>query len=48
MREVQRLPWYANALVLIIAAVIWYGFIQQIIFGIPFGAKPASDTGMWG
>jgi Family of unknown function (DUF6141) len=47
MREVQRPPWYANALVLIIAAVIWYGFIQQIIFGIPFGAKPASDTGMW-
>jgi hypothetical protein len=48
MREVQRPPWYANALVLIVAAIIWYGFIQQIIFGIPFGAKPASDTGMWG
>ncbi|GAJ41677.1 DUF6141 family protein [Saccharococcus caldoxylosilyticus] len=48
MREVQHPPWYVNTLVLIAAAVMWYGFIQQIIFGIPFGAKPASDTEMWG
>jgi hypothetical protein len=47
MSEVQRMPWYAATLVLIVAAVLWYGFFQQIVFDVPFGSKPASDAEMW-
>jgi hypothetical protein len=47
MHEVQRPPWYANTIALVIAAVTWCGFIQQIMLGIPFGTKPASDIEMW-
>lgn len=43
-REVQRprLIWWW-IIVLFLAAIMWYGFIQQIILGIPFGDKPAPD-----
>lgn len=27
--------------------IVWYGFIQQIVFGIPFGDNPAPDFAMW-
>jgi hypothetical protein len=37
MSEVQRMPWYAATLVLIVAAVLWYGFFQQIVFDVPLG-----------
>ncbi|GGE44593.1 hypothetical protein GCM10011391_24240 [Pullulanibacillus camelliae] len=30
-------------LTLCIAAIVWYGFIQQMIIGIPFGSQPAPD-----
>jgi len=46
-REVQRprqFWWWA--VVLLVAFLMWYGFIQQIIFGIPFGDKPAPDMMM--
>ena len=43
-REVQYprhpLLW---VFIIALAALFWYGFIQQIIFGVPFGNKPASD-----
>lgn len=27
-----------------LAILVWYGFIKQVILGVPFGDKPASDT----
>lgn len=39
----MRQVW-AWLLVLLIAAFMWYGFIQQIFFGIPFGDNPAPDA----
>lgn len=43
-REVQwpRQIWIW-VLILFIAAINWFGFIQQILLGIPFGNKPAPD-----
>lgn len=40
-RPRQRFVW---VLVIFIAAIFWYIFIKQIIFGIPAGNRPASDT----
>lgn len=44
-REIQRprqlLLW---VLVLFVTVIMWYGFIQQIVIGIPFGTKPAPDA----
>lgn len=42
--EVQRFrqPWLW-AVVAGIAALQWWGFVQQILLGIPFGSKPAPD-----
>ena len=43
-REVQRpRQIWIWVIILFIAAINWYGFIQQILFGIPFGNKPAPD-----
>ena len=43
-REVQR-PRQIWVWILILgsAALLWYGFIQQVIFDTPFGDKPAPD-----
>jgi hypothetical protein len=30
-----------------VTALIWWGFIQQIILGLPWGNKPAPDWMMW-
>lgn len=43
-REVQRFrQWWIWLLVLGLAALNWYGFIQQIILGQSFGTKPGPD-----
>ncbi|UYX50035.1 DUF6141 family protein [Bacillus thuringiensis] len=43
-REVQRPQQiWAWILILGIAALMWYGFIQQIILDTPFGDKPAPN-----
>lgn len=44
-KEVQKprqpLLWL---IVISIAALMWYGFIQQVVLGVPFGNKPASNA----
>lgn len=43
-REVQRFTqWWVWLIVLGIAALMWYGFVEQIVFGRPFGDNPAPD-----
>ncbi len=47
-REVQRFrQWWVWLLVYGIAAFSWYGFVQQIVLGRPFGSNPAPDWMMW-
>jgi len=47
-REIQRFrQWWVWLLVYGIASLGWYGLIQQIIFGKPFGTNPAPDWAMW-
>jgi hypothetical protein len=47
-REEQRFrqPW-VWVLVLGVAALQWWGWIQQILLGQPFGDNPAPDWMMW-
>jgi hypothetical protein len=47
-REVQqfRQNWIWLLLALV-SGLSWYGFVQQIVFGSPFGSKPAPDIVMW-
>ncbi len=35
------------AVVGVIAALMWISFVQQIIYGVPFGTNPAPDWVMW-
>jgi hypothetical protein len=45
--EVQRFrQWWVWLLVLLVASVSWYGFIQQIVLKKPFGNNPAPDPVM--
>ncbi len=47
-RETQRFTqWWIWVLVLGIAGLMWYGAVQQLLFGIPFGGNPAPDPLMW-
>ena len=48
-REVQymRRVWWILLLVLGTTALMWWGFIQQIILGQPWGNNPSSDWMMW-
>ena len=47
-REVQRFrQWWIWLIVYGIAALMWWGFVQQIILGRPWGTNPASDWMMW-
>lgn len=41
-----RQPW-VWVLVLGIAAVQWWGWVQQIVLGQPFGSNPGPDWMMW-
>lgn len=44
-REVQRFrQWWVWLLVLLVAGISWYGFIQQIVLKKPFGNNPAPDS----
>lgn len=47
-REVQRFrkPW-VWLLILGVAAVQWYGWVQQILLGQPFGNNPGPDWLVW-
>jgi hypothetical protein len=45
--EIQRFrQWWVLLLVLLVAGVSWYGFIQQIVLNKPFGNNPAPDPVM--
>lgn len=48
-REVQymRHIWWVMLLVLGIALLMWWGFIQQIVLGEPWGSNPGPDWIMW-
>ena len=48
-QEVQYIyrVWWVTLLIFGITALMWYGFIVQIFFGVPFGANPASDWEVW-
>ena len=46
-REVQRPRQLLYIIVIIaVSGIFWWGFIQQVIFGIQFGDKPMSDIGL--
>jgi len=46
--ETQRFSqWWIWVLVLGIAGLMWFGAVQQLLFGIPFGGNPAPDPLMW-
>lgn len=47
-REEQRFKqWWIWLLVLGLAAFSWWGFIQQIILGQPYGSNPGPDWMIW-
>jgi hypothetical protein len=47
-REVQRFhQWWIWLIVLAIAVFGWWGFVQQILYGVPFGTQPAPDAMVW-
>jgi hypothetical protein len=47
-REVQYLrTWWFLLLILIPTAVVWWGAVQQLWFGMPWGNNPGSDEMMW-
>lgn len=46
-QEVQKMKqWWLWMVVLGITALIWYGFIIQIVFGKPWGTNPMPDSMM--
>ncbi|MEA2097337.1 MAG: DUF6141 family protein [Candidatus Cloacimonadota bacterium] len=47
-REIQRFRQiWIWCLIGLLAVIGWYSFIQQIVFGKPFGTNPAPDIVMW-
>ena len=47
-REEQRFKqWWIWLLILPLAAFAWWGFVQQIILGQPFGSNPGPDWVVW-
>ncbi|WP_321428637.1 DUF6141 family protein [uncultured Methanolobus sp.] len=48
-REVQKFRQiWLLALLLLTTGITWYGAIEQLVYGHPFGSNPASDEGMIG
>lgn len=46
--EVQRFRQiWIWLFIILLAGIAWYGFLQQIVFGKPFGGNPAPDLVMW-
>jgi len=39
--------WWVRLIVVAIAALGWWAFIQQIVLGAQWGTKPAPDWGVW-
>ena len=47
-REEQRFrQWWIWLLILPLAAFAWWGFVQQIVLGQPFGSNPGPDWVIW-
>jgi len=46
VQYIRKVSW-VMLLIIGIAGMMWWGFIQQIILGKPWGSKPASDFWMW-
>lgn len=46
--EIQRLrQWWVWVLLTPSIAIVWFGFIQQIVLGMPFGTNPGPDFAIW-
>lgn len=46
--EVQnQKPWFTYFVLGLVMIAMWYGFVQQIVLGVPFGTNPAPDSMMW-
>lgn len=44
-REEQRpTQWWIRLIVLGVAAVAWYGFVRQVVLGVPWGDNPTPDA----
>ncbi len=47
-RDVQtKKPWFAWPIIIGVAAIGWWGFIEQIVMGQPWGNKPAPNAVIW-
>ena len=46
-REVQKFnQFWVRLLIILPAAIAWYGAIEQLVYGRPYGNNPVSDQGM--
>lgn len=48
-REEQRLisSWLAGPVVVLVSGLSWWGFIQQVVLGRPWGNNPGDDWVLW-
>ena len=47
-REEQAFTqWWIWGVVLLVAGLAWWTFLQQIVRGVPFGTNPAPDWAVW-
>ena len=46
-KQCFRQVWWVMLLLLGVAALMWWGYIQKIVFGWPWGTNPAPDWMMW-
>lgn len=48
-REVQRFTqWWIVALLIALAGLAWWAFLQQVVMGQPWGSRPAPNAVIWG